>query len=369
MATSLSGATVGELDDRLLVHELIEPRLIVDAADAIESAFVASCPLPPLSARVSISAQGCLRFVDIGAQAAPSGVLPRTDRAAATIARDFLQRATDAVNRATQGRVRDLFQRAALQHGTTRRYGSPQSRAPQTWVSTWQLNLASHAFGRHALAPVLGGTVSVRIGGDGRVVGLVSAVRPVVGRVARPALAYARQAHGGAEAARGPAPAATPAPTVVYVAEGPECPQRFLAPCYVDPAALDPEHQTTHGHAKLWPACDHTLIVQISVFQREDGASLRAMRALAGGELGVLDGRPPYRVLWGVATQAEFIDGNFRIEGGAALELDRPGLYHVELTVEDTDNGSVATSFVYVPVLGKSELPAPRDRGASPSVA
>ncbi|HKO47980.1 MAG TPA: hypothetical protein VJV79_09670 [Polyangiaceae bacterium] len=47
---------------------------------------------------------------------------------------------------------------------------------------------------------------------------------------------------------------------------------------------------------------------------------------------------------------------------GSALELNSPGLYHVELTVEHIYNGCFATTFVHVPVLGKADL-LPRARG------
>jgi len=389
MAAPLRAVAPGGAEQELIVYDLIDPQLIWDAAVAIEDAVLASCPLPPISGQVSISAQGCLRFIDPGAvkSAGSSGVLPRTDRAAATIARDFIQRATDAVNRATHGQVRDLFNRSNLQHGGTKLYSSPKTRAPEVWVSIWQLSLPSHSFGSHALAPVIGGTVTIRIAGDGRIVGLISTVRPIVGRFGRPPYRFSDHEHrampeGAHDDGNGdghaddhePADEATDhpsdtqtsadAPIVVYVAEGPECPQRFLAPCYVDPAALDPEHVTAHGHShsKLWPACDHTLIVQISVFQREDGASLRAILAGPGGEQIVIGEQQPYRLFWGFANQAEFIEGTLQVDEGPALELNSPGLYHVELTVEHVDNGCFATTFVHVPVLGNAGL-LPRPHG------
>lgn len=385
MAAPLNGEPAVGVQDELLVYRLAEPQTILDAASAIETAIIASCPLTPISPELSISAQGCVRFVDHGATVRPGapGLLPRTDQAAATIARDFLRRANAAVNQATAGRIRDLFQLAGLQHGTTKLYHSPQTREPDFWLSTWLLSLPSRSFGRHELAPVMGGTVYVRIGDDGRVIGLISAVRPIVGSLSRKAFPFASHDddhHGDGDADHhddtdhhdeaDQHDHLDQSPIIVYVAEGPDCPQRFLSPCYVDPAALDSEQQQIHehGHGQLWPACDHTLILQISVFQREDGASVRALITGPGGKLNVIDEQREYRVLWGVATQSEFIEGEFRAEESTALELAAPGLYHVELTVEHLETECIATTYAHIPVLGKANLPPrPKGDGKSPS--
>jgi hypothetical protein len=354
VAAPLNREPTVDVQDELLVYRLVEPQTILDAASIIETAIITSCPLTPISPELSISPQGCMRFVDHGAivRSGSPALLPRTDQAAATIAREFLSRANAAVNQATDGHIRDLFQLTRLQHGTTKLYHSPQTREPDFWLSTWLLSLPSRSFGRHEPAAVIGGTVHVRVGDDGRVIGLNSAVRPIVGSLNRKAFPFTSHDNTGHH------DHTEQSPIIVYVAEGPDSPQHFLSPCYVDPDALDSgKHASKHGLSMLWPACDHTLIPQIGVFQREDGATVRALIIGPGGKLNAINRQREYRVLWGIANQSEFIEGEFKAEESTALELAAPGLYHVELTVEHVESECIATTYAHIPVLGKANLP------------
>jgi hypothetical protein len=220
------------------------------------------------------------------------------------------------------------------------------------------------------------------------VLALVSAIRPIVGRIIRPAFALPNANHddqqkhddggghehsdegGHHEHAGAPhGPGKSDAPVIVYVLEGPDSPQRFLAPCYVDPAILeDPERSRSasggheHGHGNLLPACDHTLMPRLIVEQGESGARVRVVLHGDRGAVVTPATNADYRLMWAVATQDEFVEGEYFEDDAAVLELPAPAIYHVELTLEHVPTEAIVTTYDYIPVPGKQELPSQTNR-------
>jgi hypothetical protein len=76
-----------------------------------------------------------------------------------------------------------------------------------------------------------------------------------------------------------------------------------------------------------------------------------------------------YRMLWAVATQEEFIEGEYVEDDAAVLELPAPAIYHVELTLEHLPTEAIVTTYDYIPVPGKQELPSRKDRGGQSRVS
>jgi hypothetical protein len=386
------------VNDEVIVYRLLDPPTVVRAAADIEAAIVSACPIAPVSPQFALSAQGCVRFTDRGArrQRSVPGLLPQSDRVAATIARDFLRRASGAVRDRTGGRIADLFQLSTLEHGVTRRVLRRTTGEMDHWLSTWVLRLPSRPSGAHQLATVFGGTIQVRIGAQGRILGLVSGIRPIVGRLIRPAFALpGASTHGTPDAGNhgddhehsddhdghehaGEAPHAHrtgEVPIVVYVLEGPDAPQRFLSPCFVDPAALENQEGKSsggeghdHGHSNLLPACDHTLLARLIVEQGEREARVQVVLQGAGGTVVTPSGNANYRMIWAVATQDEFAEGEYAEDEAAVLQLPAPAIYHVEVTVEHMPTEAIVTTYEYIPVPGKQELPELKDRAAQPRV-
>lgn len=206
---------------------------------------------------------------------------------------------------------------------------------------------------------MFGGEVELRIGPRGQVVGVVSHIRPWTAVFPRQALAPPRtgeddHSHDDLhenEAAR---------PRLCYVMEAMRSPQRFLSPCWVRPRIADEPHTHRDPTRRLFPATDLSLIIELDVQHGDDDATVRVIALGAAGKASLLQHGGAWRVAWRWATLDGFARGGAERSNGSSVRLPGPGLYQVEVVIEDLARENVQSTCAQIPVLPKDGRP-PRE--------
>ena len=251
--------------DAILAYTLIEPDRIAGRVDVIAGALFGmrsavdgarSLTSSPLSALVHFSdGERIFRTTSVG-------VLPPDANAAQKIAERFI---VDGRKRLGRGEdyLAALF--PPLAHESTRAIRSPRSIYLDHWVSLFSCRVVS---GIGPPAPVMNGVVEIRVGAEGRIVGLTSTWRPLAGTVRSNYV---------------PPPVEAPDAALVYLIEGSQAPQRFLAPYYLS--------MGNDGDGLLWPASGHSLVVDVNGEETGDEVALYAAPRGGSGS---------YRFAWGM---------------------------------------------------------------------
>ena len=162
-----------------------------------------------------------------------------------------------------------------------------------------------------ASLPVDGGSVEVRIGAGGEVIGVCSRWRP----------------YASIEIATSVAPPpGRPDAVMYYAMDGDEQPQDVIAPYYLLPGS----DEDLGGFA---PASDRSLVVGIS---RSDGGTATTLTAMVSG------GSGKARYAWGCWDLARGPSAGFEMLGTGPTTQLPAGAYNVVVDVEDTVTGAFA---------------------------
>lgn len=256
----------------------------------------------------------------------------------------------------------DPFPVAALRHDSTRLQVSPRTGRADHWLSVWRVELpvAERGHRTPVTGQVLGANVELRLGPRGQVVAAVARSRPWTAIVRRSSLPPPSDEHDELDDhyRRDDKGAGHPAePRLCYVQETGAAPQRYLSPAWVVPP---PSEVHDHAAHSLYPACDLTLFIEIDVDFGEERAIARAIALGAAGARIVVEHGRDWRVTWRASDLDGFARGEPTVRTRSMLGLDRPGLYHVELMVEDLVRDNVSTTYAQVPVARREGRPAPR---------
>jgi hypothetical protein len=243
-------------------------------------------------------------------------------------ARAFVDKAADALRRERLPAVLPRRLRATVSTPVL----DPARGEPAHWLvrlqaflPTGSLTPGHEAAEEPADAPVDGGTVDLRIGAGGAVIGLVSRWRPwarrrIVARLPPPESAV--HEHGGD----------APQAELAYALDGEDEPQTYLAPYYVT--------FTDHGRV-IAPASGYSPVVHIVEEPIAEGTRLTAE---VEGTLG------PLHYAWGAARLDRSDEGAFEQLGSGRSVSLRPGVYDIVLDVQDQRTGAICRrgAIVYV---------------------
>ncbi len=288
----------------ILVYRLVTPDSIAARVDVIAAALFGmksavdsgrSLTVSPLPALLLFSDADRLFLAR-----SPAG-LPRDSDTAQRVAERFIADSRKRLAQAGEGLAALL---PPLVHESTRAVRAPRSGFPDHWVCIFSTRVMS---GVGPPLPVMNGLFEIRVGAEGRIVGLTSTWRPL------------------AEAVRSmyiPPPKEASDAALVYRIEGSLAPQRFLSPYYV---------RVHDDDGRLWPASGHSLV--IDMIAEQTGADIQ-LRALPSG------GSDSYRFAWAMwhltspnTFTALGTDSRVRIPLGTAA--------NVIVDVEDTKTGAI----------------------------
>lgn len=284
----------------ILVYSLVEPDRIAARVDAIAGALFGIRNAVDGARSLTISTLSALMHFRDGDRLfrarSPGGLPPSADAAQKTAER-FIADGRKRLGAASDGLAALL---PPLVHESTKAVRAPRAAYPDHWVSIFSARVAS---GVGPPPPVMNGLIEIRVGTEGRIVGLTSTWRPLAGTVRSNYV---------------PPPVEAPDAALVYLIEGSQAPQRFLAPYYLS--------MGNDGDGLLWPASGHSLVVDVN--GEETGDEIELSAAPRGGS-GL------YRFAWGMwrltspnGLSALGTDRQVRIPRGTAA--------NVIVDVEDT---------------------------------
>jgi hypothetical protein len=330
-------------DTNVLVYQLVDPSILLEDQNVYAQHLKAVGPGRPMKPSFRMSPFGGIRYFDEGrtGSAARPELVPADEQSAKDAATKYLQ----AVNAATASwrdshgvdvaRHPNLFP-PSMVHLRSRPVRRRGSRSTDYWISLWGLELQTSQNGDAGRSAVIGATVQLSIGARGYVLGVVSTVRPAVGTRIRPLIPWT------------PTDPNQEAPIFVYLAEGAEQPQPFLAPCWADVSSVGEEE----GHDKrtFWPACDHAVLVEIEVVRSEGTVQLRARLPQSPQQIAYADDERIWSVRWLIADLDAVVEGTHKTLNTLTATLETPGLYHVEVEVKQLATGVIQTTYATVPV-------------------
>ena len=129
-------------------------------------------------------------------------------------------------------------------------------------------------------------------------------------------------------------------------------------------------HLFSSGASRLRPGPGDSLIGEAEGWVKSAEPSTSTIR-VSSGFLGLssvsLVVTPDTLIIVG-ARRVDSAEEYFE-DDAAVLELPAPAIYHVELTLEHLPTEAIVTTYDYIPVPGKQELPSRTDRGGQRRVS
>lgn len=329
----------------ILVYRLIDPAVIVRREDALRAHVSAglgdrgtepSFYLSPVS--------GCFKAFDRTTGRA-HGRVPDNDADVAQTVAQYIVGVNRAAAKYRSARhlspadYPDPFPSSGLRHMSSMPIYATSREKPDRWRSLWMWFLPAEAMPASETAvmktvPVHGGTVDVMVGKGGRILSVVSTVRPWIGVQRMSAYEAAEHDHSD-DANSG----------FFYVLDGAEEPQTFLAPYTIDLQTVE-EHP--HGTA-LRPACMYALIVDMTLLLDGEGGRVVSLVMDGTGEMAPADARR-FQIDWRYGRLDEWLSGEVVVAHGPEVRVQRPGMYHIELMVTHLATGAIRSTWRQIPI-------------------
>ena len=336
------------------VYRLADPAEMKRHDGALERQLIGRLAAPPSDPFFDMSeTSGGFRYFDEGRLWNPDrpGILAGDAEEVIQTCRRFFSEVNRGLSRYREATgirkisLPDPFPQQRLRHKETLRIFEAGSDRADHWLSYWMLQLpvrpSTGPFsGEQRTAPVYGAVVEVRVGLNNVVEGVVSSLRPWISVIRTPL-------YGSGDNSAG---------SLVYVMESIHEPQIFLSPFYdrnLERRQEPEQHHNGNSRADsggqvhgsmLRPACDYSLIIDISLDIRQRMLVVAPLMADPRGVM-VPVPRDGYRLSWVYADIDAQIDDSYSASRHREIELESPGMYHIELSVEDLRTGAMRSTF------------------------